>query len=478
MKTDNRSKIRKYLLTQIGQPTGRVRLYTFDANNSPYLKRSTALKIEEYMKNYQNQGSKPRWIIIPGLRGVGKTTLLAQLYTSLDINPNYKLYISLDEVKGILDISLYDILDVYEEILGKIFETLDKPVYLFLDEVQYEKGWADILRVIFNRSKKVFILCTGSSALSLQTNADVSRKSDMVKLYPLSFPEYLLIRNQRQMNEPLGDAIKEAIFNAENAEQAYTQLKALQTQVTQLWILDRLNLDRYIKYGTLPFALQITDEGRIYSRIEQTFNNIRIKDIPQLGKFENSTIEKVGSVLYALSSSDIAGLNKLGKTLGLAENTLRDLFNVFERSELLIKVSPYASNLGQVKKPSKYLFLSSAYRSMFFNVFGSIMSYDKYKGRLLEDIVGLYLNKLLDLSVGSSLSYDVTEGGADFIVKFLNERKIAIEVGFEKKGFNQLENTMKRIPCNYGISISPSELIMSESKNMLLVPLEYFLLIQ
>ena len=93
----------------------------------------------------------------------------------------------MDEVKSVLGnkVRLLDILNVYEEILGKVFENLNTPFYLLIDEIHYEKDWAIILKSIYERSNKVFILCTGSSALSLQTNADTSRRSYFDKVFKL-----------------------------------------------------------------------------------------------------------------------------------------------------------------------------------------------------------------------------------------------------------------------------------------------------
>ena len=71
----------------------------------------------------------------------------------------------------------------------------------------------------------------------------------------------------------------------------------------------------------------------------------------------------------------------------------------------------------------------------------------------------------------------MVQGGADYIVRFVNEKKIAIEVGYGTKGFMQVRNTMKRIDCAYGISLSQSTLALGDTNNSVSIPLEYFLLI-
>ena len=139
MDTIIHGKINVYLRNQLAQAESRLQAYTVDHEGKPYIKRSIALILKKYINDFTRQSTEPRWIAVPGLRGVGKTTILAQIYTELLCTPGCKLYISLDEAKKILGVGLTDILNVYEELLGKVYEELDQPIYLFIDEIQYEE---------------------------------------------------------------------------------------------------------------------------------------------------------------------------------------------------------------------------------------------------------------------------------------------------------------------------------------------------
>src|SRR5260221_722984 len=476
MNPETHDKVSLYLHNQLAQAENRLKAYTIDREGKPYLKRSAALILEKYVNDFTRLGKEPRWVAVPGLRGAGKTTLLAQIYTELKCAPYCKLYVSLDEAKRVLGVNLADILSVYEELLGKLFEDITQPIYLFIDEIQYEENWGLILKSLYDRSKRVFIFCTGSSAVSIQTNPDVSRRVVFEKLYPMSFTEYMLLKDRRFPVIGLGKNIRDALLNSSNGKEVYTKLQKLQNGVNKYWIgINRLEIDNYLKYGTLPFALQYNQEPLIYAQIEQTLTNILGKDIPQLSKFDQATMGKLNQILYAVSGSSITSLTSLSKTFSMAINTITDVFEVFEKAELLLRVYPHGSHFGQVKKPSKYLFISPAYRSMFFNLIGSTFTYDNYKGQLLEDAVGLYLYRLLGLRFGTSLTYDSSEGGADFIISS-DDKKIVLEVGYGEKDFKQIGATMQRINGTIGFSVSPSRLIYSEEKNTVSIPLSYFLL--
>ncbi len=469
-------KVMVYLRTQLSQAASRLESYTVDRNGKPLLRRSAVLPLEKYIRDFNLKGKEPRWIAVPGLRGSGKTTLLAQIYTQLNCKSNHKLYISLDEAKRVLGVRLNDILTVYEELLSEPFESLQETVYLFIDEVQYDDELGVVLKSLYDRTKRVFIFCTGSSALALRLNPDVSRRITLERLYPLSFTEYMMIKQEKMPIKGLGAEIRQALYESKDAEQVHERLSLLKKNAMRYWSnINRLELDMYLKYGSLPFTLQYTQEPIIYEQIEHTLSSVVNKDVAQLGKFDQITLGKIQQILYALANSGVTSLGNLGKMHNLAVNTVIDALNVLEQSEVLLRVYPYGVSGTHAKKPSKYLFLSSAYRSMFFNLIGSSQPYDHYKGMLWEDAVGMQLHRMLGGRIGSALNYDSSDAGADFITRS-GANQIAIEVGYGTKDYRQAENTLTRYGGAYGLSISSAPLSINPSKNVVKVPFSYFLL--
>ena len=134
-------EILKYVQNQLVQAPFRLRTYTQDEQGKKYPQRNIYIKIEKYLRDFlHGPNAQDRWIIIPGLRGVGKTTILAQLFLKhhQEAGQQRMLYISLDEVVNVLGSSLKDVLTVYERILGESFEKLTAPVFIFIDEAQYD----------------------------------------------------------------------------------------------------------------------------------------------------------------------------------------------------------------------------------------------------------------------------------------------------------------------------------------------------
>lgn len=112
---------------------------------------------------------------------------------------------------------------------------------------------------------------------------------------------------------------------------------------------------------------------------------------------------------------------------------------------------------------------------MYYHVVGNIIGEQNYKGKLLEDTIGLYLTRVIS-NVGS-LTYDGVQIGADFIIK-LGSQTIVMETGIGEKAYTQIEATRRRIgQVTYGLVVSDATLSLSTDKQSVSIPLHYFFLL-
>lgn len=113
-------------------------------------------------------------MVMPGLRGTGKSTLLFQVYEYLiekGIDKKRILYLSLDQLKSFKDTGLSDLVDIFvEDIHHRYLATLDEEIFLLIDEAQEDKNWSNTGKAIYDQSKKVFMIFTGSNALDFAIN--------------------------------------------------------------------------------------------------------------------------------------------------------------------------------------------------------------------------------------------------------------------------------------------------------------------
>lgn len=110
-------QVQIYLNNQISKIPAFLDAYLHDRSGKLYAKRHLFDRVMSRVNNFLQNRSEVRFIGISGLRGVGKTTLLAQL--SKEIISKYPkdfLYLTMDEVTGVLQSDLLEVLTEYEKL--------------------------------------------------------------------------------------------------------------------------------------------------------------------------------------------------------------------------------------------------------------------------------------------------------------------------------------------------------------------------
>ena len=174
--------------------------------------------LEQYLQIFLSQSNCRQWIIVPGLRGVGKTTLLAQLYSDTLLEKHSKFYLSFSTIcQQIAGVKMADIKAVIEDRLDCAIETYMHPLFLFFDDVHFLPEWHAEFRALIDNSNLLCILCTGSPVIDQQIDADSPRRSDVIKMNPLSFTEFIAIQSNQVYNnqnyQVLSQQIKEALLH-------------------------------------------------------------------------------------------------------------------------------------------------------------------------------------------------------------------------------------------------------------------------
>lgn len=80
---------------------------------------------------------------MPGLRGVGKTTIIYQLFSYLlnekQIPKNRILYLNLENLKDVPNFNIKECLDIFLKDVNEAYPTVKNQVFIFVDESQYSK---------------------------------------------------------------------------------------------------------------------------------------------------------------------------------------------------------------------------------------------------------------------------------------------------------------------------------------------------
>lgn len=477
------------MLSSGGQTT--IEIVEANTYNTDVTRRAY-LSVQARAASFKRQEEHKVWVSMPGLRGIGKTTILAQLHNDPLFQDTKKLFASFDRVLTI-GASIQDFISACEEYIGSSFEDCDEPIALFLDEVQYLENWAVGLKTVLDRANNIFIFCTGSSALSLQSDANVARRMDIIKLHPLCFTEYVMIKQAHSgmtTTRPiprLASELRAAIFQSMNAEDAYQKLVACRDRVNQYWSGTgyRRNelFGEYLAYGTLPFTLDLPNRATIWDRISRILSESLDRDVIKLGRFDSPTISAIPQLLFLLASSSEVSINGLCGDLKMNQRTVTSILSALEKTEIITAIPPKGTHNGKIKKASKYMFTSPAMRAALCN-FGGIITPDNntmLRGKLLEDIVAMYFKRLfIDPPLSRAIvEYDTAKGGADFIISPDGKKtsSIALEVGSKKTTPKQAIQTLNDVGGRYGAIVTSGELSVQPKNNVVIIPFEYFFLI-
>lgn len=472
--------IYNHIQQQLANADAWVDGWTKDITGRDLPARYMIIKTRQYVTDFMAGKGTKRWVIIPGLRGVGKTTLLAQQYKfaqeQYDGQVNI-LHLSLHDIVNVVGSNLKSAIEQYERILGASVERLDKPTFLFLDEVQEDPQWGDILFSLHERTRKLFIVCSGSSAIYLKKNANMVRRAHFEPLYPLNYTEYQMLRFGTLPQTGLKNSLKEAVFMSPDAATAYQRISSqLPTIRKYLAKIDTTTFTHFMHTGSLPFLVNETNPAQVYNGIMSLIERIINEDLAKGYNFDASTINAVKPLLFMLADGDVLSRAKLANALRLDSRVIGTLQEALVKTELLIEVPARGSASVAVSKPRKYLFMSPAIRSTFYQLAGVAATDETRKGNLLEDLVGLYMYREFITKRLADFTYNAGKGHSDFMLQTKSGTRIPIEVGVGKKSARQVLVTMKETSCTYGIVLSSTSLAIDQTNNILFLPLSIFYL--
>ena len=331
--------------------------------------------------------------IITGIRRCGKSYLLEYIFKNYLINSGVKedhiIKLALDSIENT---EYLEGIKLYEHIMEKVKD--NDTYYVILDEIQNVKNFESVLNS-FLRKPNIDVYVTGSNSKFLSSDiiTEFRGRGDEVKVYPLSFAEFM------------------SVYEDGNETKA---------------------LDEYISFGGLPLvaSLKTVEEKMEYLNFQK--NNVYINDVIERNNIRNDEELKT---LIEIISSNIGSLtnptklyntfvskgnkNITDKTIALYHKNLEEAFLIEKSKRFDIKGKKY------IETPSKYYFTDMGIRN-------SLINYRQIeKTHIMENIIYTELRRRgFNVDVGVVEKRDTVKNGkreymqleVDFIVNKGNER--------------------------------------------------------
>ncbi len=479
MDESKKDLILRYLTQQIALLPSLSKQYT---SGKPT--RISFLQLKSITDSFFKKQIGERIVLMPGLRGVGKTTLLFQTYEHIRENHENAeiIYLSLDVVAKQLNSSLQECLEVYEtKILNSALENLDKKVVLLVDEAHYDESWSSVVKSIYDRTKEVLVLISGSSSIAIEIDTDLTRRMYIERIYPLNFPEYLLIKRGVYPRKNLGNEIKEALFKSENIETAFEKLQQVNQRVIKEISTKIPNLDveimNFISKGGFPAMLEETKEEKVFRKILSVLDRIVYQDILTFYPSSKPNIDKVISILTVIAnSSDRVSYSKLMEIQNVkSKSAMVEIMLALKKAGVIIDLKVEGSPAKMGRNSPKYYFASPTIRAALLWSIGTFQKNSGTIGYLLENAVfnTLYKLKTYSPDIIQHIAHDSEAGNPDFKVT-TSLGKMLIECGWGRKSSRQMKSKDDK---RFGIIISDvREPKLNKETNSIYIPREIMLL--
>ncbi|OGT46043.1 MAG: hypothetical protein A3E82_07955 [Gammaproteobacteria bacterium RIFCSPHIGHO2_12_FULL_38_11] len=357
----------------------------------------------------QNNSLSHRFFILMGQRGIGKTTTLVQYlldYTKNDRFSDKILYIPVDHfIVG--DATLFDIAENFFQGGGEL---------IAFDEIHKYENWSGELKSIYDSFPKLKIIALGSSALEIHKGThDLSRRAIVYHLQGMSFREFLVLKNNIQLeNHTLGAILKN---HQVITHQIIAELDKIGKKILR-------EFSDYLVHGFYPYFFELNDivlfqqtlEQNVHTTIESdlmaiypTLTGISIRKLKQLLNFI------AGSVPFTPNWSEIQSILEIGDV-----RTLKTYFKYLEDAGLVKSISRESSKLHKITLPEK-IYIDNP------NLMQA-MTKEKVNPGSIREI--FFINML---AAGHDLALHKQ---GDFVI----DHRTVVEVGGKNKDFSQIKN--------------------------------------
>jgi predicted AAA+ superfamily ATPase len=368
-------------------------------------------------------------------------------------------------------------------IIKKRFNELTEPSTLLFDEVHDDDNWNKILKILYDEARTAFILCSGSSALFLNSTADLARRMHTQKIYPFSFTE--LLHTQKEMNTNAqifvpetnwSIELKEVLFFSQTALDVLDRLNELKSDIENCLLQKQIEinplLEKYINFLNFPNLLFFDDEIIITHSILDLFKRIIHEDIPKL-KPTFTAFTKIERLILRLADSDEINPEKLAGVIGVKQIDINEIIDILAKAELLNVLLPFGGLDTKIVKNKKAFFMSPSLRGALLSTLYGQNLPDQFRSKLIEDIIVMYLRRVLTDGIISFLSGN-DEVNPDFVIE-TRDKPILLEIGTRKTSLRQL--TKSNVKYRYGLLISNGVAAPTLKGDCIQIPLSWFLLL-
>lgn len=331
-------------------------------------------------------------LLITGMRQVGKTTLMRQVF---DVVDKPRLWFDFDNPLDQMMFEEKDYNHIYHNLLAQTGSKKDR-LFVFIDEIQNFPEITKIIKFLIDHYKIKFII-TGSSNFYLKNlfPESLSGRKFLYTLYPMEFKEFLYFQD-----DEISENLPVSRFPTSKQPSVYLHEKRL------------FQYDQFMNYGGFPEVVTTEDIATKTLILKNIFTSFFEKDINLLSDIKDIRELRDLIILLVPRTGNILDVTKLSSELGINRVKMYSYLDLLQGLFFIHLVPKYSHSIDRSVAGGKKVYFSD---TGLLNMISKIN-----EGQLFENTVA---NQLIH---HGALSYYNKRNTAE--IDFILDNKVAIEV--------------------------------------------------
>lgn len=325
------------------------------------------LLFDEIIKQVNHKNA----IVITGMRQVGKTTLLKQVYEQINTS---KIWFDLDNPLDQLLFEDIDYNNIYKNLIRQCGSATGK-INVFIDEIQNFPEITKIIKYLIDHYEVKFFV-TGSSNYYLKNlfPESLSGRKFLYTLFPLNFKEYLYFHDKISREEAIENNIEKSILSKDIIEDSKYQTY----------------YSSFIDYGGFPEVVSTENEETKKLVLKNIFKSFFEKDLRLLSDYKDIKELRDLILLLVPRVGNILDITKLSGELSINRVKIYSYLEFLQGIFFLKLIPKYSSNISRKVAGGKKVYFAD---TGLLNIIGKVND-----GQLFENVIANQLDIYGDLS--------------------------------------------------------------------------------
>ncbi|KUO61670.1 hypothetical protein APF79_03450 [bacterium BRH_c32] len=278
-------------------------------------------------------------LIITGMRQVGKTTLIKQIFDETEGN---KIWFDFENPLHTLQFENIDYDAIYTN-LTKKFTKPKKRLFVFIDEIQNYPPITKIIKYLIDTYNVKFIL-TGSSNFYMKNlfPESLSGRKFLFFLPPLSFSEFLYFRNKIHKN--IGEV---KIHFSDLTKKSLLDYKEYETDYND-----------YLQFGGFPEVALTKDIKTKSLVLNNIFSSFYEKDLKILSDFKDVKELRDLILLLVPRTGNILDITKISSELSVPRTKLYSFIEFLEAIFFIKLIPKFTSSIDRSVAGGKKIYFA------------------------------------------------------------------------------------------------------------------------